>query len=148
MTRAIRSRPAIGTRIIWPTGIVSAPATPWSTRNPTSSGNVVDRPQASEASVKVVIEATYTRRAPNRSTSHPVSGNAAASASRYPVTTHWTEARSECSRSDNVRIAMFTIVVSSIDIRPPKTTATIVRRSIASLARPGVLALVMMRLPG
>ena len=82
ITRAIRSLPAWRTRIICPAGMVSAPAAPCSTRKPISSPSEEDRPQATEASVKIAIDHMYTRRAPRRSQIQPASGSTAASASR------------------------------------------------------------------
>ena len=57
--------------------------------------------------------------APNRRAAQPVTGITAASASMYPVTTHWISAIVECSSRLSVASATLTIVVSRIDMIDP-----------------------------
>ena len=57
-----------------PTGTIKAPPMPCRMRAPTSSGSVVETPQAIEPRVKTTIAKLNTRRAPNRSAVQPLIG--------------------------------------------------------------------------
>ena len=76
-------------------------------------------PHSIEPAVKSTSDVTKTCLGPNRRAAHPATGITAASASRYPVTTHWMSAIELCSsRPSDVR-ATLTIVVSRIVMIEP-----------------------------
>jgi len=78
---------------------------------------------------------------PNRSAAQPVIGITAASASVYPVTTHWIVVSEELKAIARWSIATLTTVVSRIDMIAPSITtpATIhVARSRASGSVEGI----------
>ncbi len=62
-----------------PTGTIIAPPTPCSTRVAVSIGRSTATAQPTEASVKTATADRNTRRAPNRSASHPLTGISTAS---------------------------------------------------------------------
>ena len=57
-----------------PTGTISAPPMPCRMRQATSTWMFVERPQRSDPSVKRPIADAKTRRVPNRSAIHPLTG--------------------------------------------------------------------------
>src|SRR5207248_10369765 len=63
----------------------------------------------------------------------PVTGITAASASMYPVTTHWIWDTWECKSRPRVASATLTIVVSRIDITVPIRTTALTRHTWASM---------------
>lgn len=82
IARAMRFGPAAWARIVWPTGIISPPPTPCSTRKPTSEPRLHARPHATDPSTNSATDAIHTRFAPNRSAVQPASGTTVPSASR------------------------------------------------------------------
>ena len=89
ITRPIRLGPAASAIISCPIGRSIPPPAPWTTRKTTSS--VVDSawPQSAEPAVNRISDVRYTCLAPKRRAAQPLTGITAASASMYPVTTHW-----------------------------------------------------------
>ena len=71
----------------------------------------------------------HIRLAPKRSTAHPVSGMTVASASRYPVYTHWTVDSGRPEVLGQGGMATLTMVVSRIDMMVPSTTTRASRLS-------------------
>jgi hypothetical protein len=82
IARPIRSRPAARARIVMPTGITAPPPSPCRTRKAISEPADQAAPASAEPARKAVTALKKTRRAPNRSTAQPLTGIAAASASR------------------------------------------------------------------
>ncbi len=68
-----------------PTGFMSAPPTPCSTRMATSIPSEVDAPHSAEETVKTATAAQKTVRAPNRSAIQPLTGMKTARLRRYDV---------------------------------------------------------------
>ena len=71
--------------------------------------------------------------APKRRAAQPVTGITAASASMYPVTTHWICAIVLCSSRPSVASATLTIVVSRIDMTEPTSTTALTLQTCASM---------------
>ena len=78
----MRSGPAAWASVIIPTGMIIPPAKPCSTRKPISDSALHARPHRPLVTTKAATAVIHTRRGPNRSAAHPVSGIAVASASR------------------------------------------------------------------
>ncbi len=73
-----------------PTGTISAPPAPWSTRATVSIGRLVATAQPTEARVKIATAVVKIRRAPKRSVSQPLIGMSTATVSTYEVTATFT----------------------------------------------------------
>ncbi len=117
---ALRSRPRVA-------GCISAPNAPWKTRRPTTQPSCVDRPIATDVAVKPTTPMRKILRWPNRSPILPAVMSSAATASRYPLVTHWMPVRS-VPRSDCMAgWATVTIIPSSDTIIAP--TESVVRVS-------------------
>src|SRR3989442_11591350 len=104
-------------------------ANPWSTRKPISDSVLHARPHKPLVTTNAATAVIHTRLGPKRSAAHPVSGIAVASASRYPVLTHWIVDRGECNSIRRVSSATLTIVVSRIDMTAPTITTMAIRRT-------------------
>ena len=65
-----------------PTGTISAPPTPWTTRIATSIGSDTLAAHPTDASVNTAIAAMNTLRVPNRSAIHPLTGMRTATVTR------------------------------------------------------------------
>jgi hypothetical protein len=68
-----------------PTGVIRPPPTPWSTRKATSSLRLVATPHNAEATLKMTMAPSRTRRAPSRSPSHDDAGMKTARLTRKAI---------------------------------------------------------------
>lgn len=127
MARMIPSRGVTRSTASRPTGTISAPPTPCSTRAATSSGRVGLSAQSSEASVNTAIAVAKTRRTPKRSLSQPEAGISTATVSRNAVTVIATAAESTPRSAPIAGAAVVTIVASRFSIKKQPAT----RRAIA-----------------
>lgn len=94
---------------------------------------------SAEPATNNTSEVTHTGLAPNRSIAQPVTGIATPTASRYPVTTHWTVDSGAPSSRLSVSSATFTIVVSSNTMMAPAITTRPVMMTLRS-SFPGTTA--------
>jgi uncharacterized membrane protein len=104
--------------------MIIPPPKPWRTRNTISDSADQASPHSADATPNSATEIIQMRLAPKRSDAQPVSGITVASASRYPVATHWIVSSDAESLRDSVSRATLTIVVSRIDMTTPTTTTT------------------------
>ncbi len=136
MTLPILFGPAASAIISWPIGRIMPPPTPCRTRNTISSVVDVASPHSADPAVNSTSETRYTCLAPKRRAAHPVTGITAASASMYPVTTHWIWSIVECSSRLSVASATLTIVVSRIDMIDPTITTPLMSQTCALIGSP------------
>ena len=138
ITRPIRCGPAAWARIDIPAGMIIPPPRPWRTRNTISDPAFHASPDRTEPATNRPTTIIHSRLAPKRSDAQPVIGITVASATRYPVATHWIVDSEACSSRLSVASATLTIVVSRIDMIAPITTTlatTMISRSSLPPAR-------------
>ena len=82
ITRPIRWGPAALAMIVWPTGMIMPPPTPWSTRKKIRLSDDQASPHRAEPTVNRTSDVIQVRLAPNRSTVHPDIGMTMARARR------------------------------------------------------------------
>jgi hypothetical protein len=102
--------------------MIMPPPKPCRNRKTISDSGDQARPHSADATPNSATEIIHIRSAPKRSDAQPVSGITVASASRYPVETHWIVSSGAESSRDSVSRATLTIVVSRIDMTTPTTT--------------------------
>jgi hypothetical protein len=129
ITRASCALPTWLVQMIVPAGRIAPPPAPCSTRQAISIPALRDSAHSADPMVKMASAVRYSRDAPNRRAAQPVTGITAASASRYPVTTHCTCASEACRVTDRERSATLTIVESRNDSADPIMITPIDRRS-------------------
>ena len=89
MTRPIRWGPAACARMVIPAGMIIPPPKPCTTRKKISDPADHARPESTDPATNRVTTSIHSCLAPKRSDAHPVMGITTASATRYPLATHW-----------------------------------------------------------
>ena len=120
-------------------GISMAPKTPWATRKPMTSEMLLavapETPMPAENRAKPTIPVRKTFLCPKRSPALPMVIKVTASASMYPLVTHWMSASEACRWDWIVGLATATMVPSRATIMTPRATAARVRTGSPRLAR-------------
>lgn len=131
------------TRIDIISGMISPAPRPCRTRNAMSDGASHATAHKTEPSRKISSPAIQATRDPNRVAAQPANGTATASASRYPVLTHWIVDTGTSRSRPSVSSAMVVIVVSRIGAIRPMITAHATRRVAGSMVWAGDVVAVM-----